>query len=58
MRELWIFKNVFPDQAPIIHQWDEPEEREFDGKKVMGRPTRGFGNATFKYAGKTYEPTP
>jgi len=58
MRELWIFKDVFPDQGPVIHQWDEPEEREFDGKKVMGRPTRGFGDATFKYAGKTYEPTP
>lgn len=30
----------------------------FEGTMVKGRPTRGFGDSTFNYAGKLYEPEP
>jgi alkylated DNA repair dioxygenase AlkB len=38
--------------------WDEPTVREFKGKKVVGRPTKGYGDSTFTYAGKEYKPEP
>ena len=41
---------------PYIDRWDAPVERVFNGKKVMGRPTRAFGSSSFEYAGKLYEP--
>ena len=30
-----------------ITTWDEPRVRMYKGKKVVGRPTRGFGDAPF-----------
>ena len=45
--------------APAIKDWDEPSIRTRpDGTQVVGRPTRGFGDAPFNYAGKEYMPTP
>lgn len=41
-----------------ITTWDEPRVRMYKGKKVVGRPTRGFGDSPFNYAGKLYEPEP
>ena len=38
--------------------WDAPVEREYDGKKIMGRSTQAFGESSFEYAGKLYEPKP
>ena len=39
-------------------EWDEPVEREYNGKKIMGRPTQAFGESNFEYAGKLYKPKP
>lgn len=47
-------KGYFKDQNPIITDWDEPTVREFNGHKVLGRKTAGYGN-TFAYAGKEYK---
>ena len=41
-----------------ITAWDEPRVRMYKGKKVVGRPTRGFGDSPFEYAGKLYNPEP
>lgn len=43
---------------PNITEWDDPTERYFNGKIVKGRPTRGFGEAEFNYAGRVYKPEP
>tara|TARA_R100001377_G_scaffold17089_2_gene8579 strand:- start:720 stop:1301 length:582 start_codon:yes stop_codon:yes gene_type:complete len=50
-------KGVFKDWHLDIDSWDEPKEREFDGRLVKGRPTKGYGSSSFEYAGKLYEPT-
>jgi len=51
-------KNHFRDCDPgIITEWDEPRERKFNGKRVKGRPTKGYGTSSFNYAGKLYKPT-
>ena len=47
-------KGYFKDQNPVITDWDEPTIREFNGHKVLGRKTAGYGS-TFAYAGKEYE---
>jgi alkylated DNA repair dioxygenase AlkB len=46
------------DYYDVITEWDEPQIRIFDGKEVMGRPTRGFGESNFYYAGKYMRPEP
>ena len=51
-------RGAFYDYHPNITEWDKPVERVFNGQKIMGRPTRGFGDAPFKYAGKRYSPDP
>ena len=43
---------------PDIKVWDSPAVRYFNGNKIEGRPTKGYGSAPFEYAGKRYEPTP
>ena len=47
-------KGYFKDQNPVITDWDEPTIREFNGHKVLGRKTAGYGS-TFAYAGKEYK---
>ena len=44
--------------TPEFEYWDEPETREYNGIHVIGRPTRGFGDKPFEYAGKFMEPEP
>jgi alkylated DNA repair dioxygenase AlkB len=51
-------KHIFAEFEHGIDKWDEPRERMFEGTMVKGRPTRGFGDASFEYAGKLYEPEP
>ena len=51
-------KKVFKGENPNIKQWDEPTIRQFDGKEVYGRPTKGYGTSEFNYAGKLYKPEP
>ena len=41
---------------PIIQKWDKPRVRWFNGKKIEGRPTKGYGTSPFNYAGKLYKP--
>ena len=51
-------KDIFSEFEHGIDKWDKPRERMFEGTMVKGRPTRGFGDASFDYAGKLYEPEP
>tara|TARA_R110002050_G_scaffold12682_1_gene41495 strand:+ start:65 stop:643 length:579 start_codon:yes stop_codon:yes gene_type:complete len=51
-------KHIFSEFEHGIDKWDDPRERMFEGTMVKGRPTRGFGDSTFNYAGKLYEPEP
>ena len=53
-----LFKGIMPEYHDIITECDEPQTRIFDGKEVIGRPTRGFGNSNFYYAGKYMRPEP
>lgn len=51
-------KGIFKGWDSGITTWDEPRIRRFQGKRVVGRPTRGFGDKPFKYAGREYNPEP
>jgi alkylated DNA repair dioxygenase AlkB len=51
-------KHIFAEFEHGIDKWDDPRERMFEGNMVKGRPTRGFGDSTFNYTGKVYEPEP
>ena len=51
-------KHIFAEFEHGIDKWDDPRERMFEGTMVKGRPTRGFGDASFDYAGKLYKPEP
>tara|TARA_R100001530_G_scaffold85639_1_gene59685 strand:- start:487 stop:1074 length:588 start_codon:yes stop_codon:yes gene_type:complete len=41
---------------PEIQKWDKPKVRYFNGEKIEGRPTKGYGISPFEYAGKFYKP--
>ena len=51
-------RKALAEYEPIITDWDEPVIREFDGKKIVGRPTKAYGTKSFEYAGRLYEPEP
>ena len=53
-----IIKQALTEYDPRIDEWDEPVVRNFNGKKVIGRPTKAYGTKPFEYAGKLYEPEP
>lgn len=53
-----LFKGIAEGFQPQITDWDAPSLRIFDNKEVEGRPTKGYGDSTFNYAGKQYEPEP
>ena len=53
-----FLKGVAKEFSPTFNKWDEPSVRDFNGLTVEGRPTRGFGDAPFKYAGKSMQPEP
>ena len=53
-----VIKKALVDYQPVITEWDEPVIREFDGKKIIGRPTKAYGTKSFEYAGRLYEPEP
>jgi len=53
-----VIKKALVDYKPVITEWDKPVIREFDGKKVVGRPTKVYGTKSFEYAGKLYKPEP
>jgi alkylated DNA repair dioxygenase AlkB len=41
---------------PFFEKWNPPQTRVYEGKVVKGRPTRGFGDGSFNYAGKHMNP--
>ena len=51
-------KEAVKDFNPSFAYWDEPKVREYGGVQVVGRPTRGFGDGSFEYAGKLMNPEP
>ena len=51
-----VIKGVLKGGPPNIKRWDKPRVRYFKGKKIEGRPTKGYGTSPFDYAGKLYEP--
>ena len=51
-------KGVAKNLNPSFARWDEPDVREYGGVQVIGRPTRGFGDSPFEYAGKHMNPEP
>jgi alkylated DNA repair dioxygenase AlkB len=53
-----LFRGIMKEYHDVITEWDEPNVRIFDGKKIIGRPTRGFGESNFYYAGKYMQPEP
>ena len=53
-----IIKQALTEYDPRIDEWDDPVIRNFNGKKVVGRPTKAYGTKCFEYAGKTYKPEP
>ena len=55
---LMFMKGLMKDKAPTFHEWDKPVDREVDGKLIKGRPTLGYGDFSFEYAGKYMEPRP
>lgn len=55
---LMFMKGLMKDKAPTFHEWDKPVNREVDGKLIKGRPTLGYGDFSFEYAGKYMEPRP
>ena len=53
-----FIKGALHDYYPDIPFWDDPVDREFNGEKISGRPTKAYGSKDFKYAGKVYTPEP
>ena len=53
-----IIKQALTEYDPRIDEWDEPAVRNFNGKKIIGRPTKAYGTKPFEYAGRLYEPEP
>lgn len=52
------FKKYFDSFDPEFTFWDPPVIRDYGGGKIIGRPTRGFGDGVFEYAGKLMDPEP
>ena len=52
-----VIKEGLKGHNPDIRSWDKPTVRYFDGKKIEGRPTKGYGISPFEYEGKLYKPT-
>jgi|TARA_R110000824_G_scaffold354404_1_gene541525 alkylated DNA repair dioxygenase AlkB len=53
-----FIKGAFHQHYPDIPHWDAPVDREFNGQKISGRPTKAYGYDNFEYAGKVYKPEP
>tara|TARA_R110002020_G_scaffold153432_5_gene332849 strand:+ start:262 stop:843 length:582 start_codon:yes stop_codon:yes gene_type:complete len=53
-----LWKGIAKGLQPQIEEWDSPTLREFEGKMVQGRPTKGYGESNFNYAGRLYNPEP
>ncbi len=43
---------------PAFDYWHKPQNRVYNGVEVKGRETRGYGDRSFRYAGKKMHPSP
>ena len=54
-----IIKGALSHLNPDLKHWDKPKIRKDEmGRKITGRPSRGFGDRNFSYAGKSMNPEP
>ena len=54
-----IIKGALSHLNPDLKHWDKPKVRNDEmGRKIKGRPSRGFGDRNFEYAGKMMNPEP
>jgi|TARA_R110002020_G_scaffold202084_7_gene405097 alkylated DNA repair dioxygenase AlkB len=58
MQNIHYLKGALKTYNPQFDHWDAPVIRETKNQTIFGRPTRGFGDAPFKYAGKYMKPEP
>jgi alkylated DNA repair dioxygenase AlkB len=58
MQNIHYLKGALKHFNPIFDRWDEPVVRKTKNGMVYGRPSRGFGDAPFDYAGKHMDPEP
>jgi len=58
MSNIHYLKGALKQFNPTFDRWDEPVVRETKNGMVYGRPSRGFGDAPFEYAGKHMDPEP
>ena len=58
MSNIHYLKGAHKHFNPQFDHWDEPVVRKTNNGMVYGRPSRGFGDAPFEYAGKHMNPEP
>ena len=58
MSNIHYLKGALRHFNPEFDSWDAPVVRETKNGMVYGRPSRGFGDAPFEYAGKYMTPEP
>jgi len=58
MSNIHYLKGALKQFNPTFDRWDEPVVRKTKNGMVYGRPSRGFGDAPFEYAGKHMDPEP
>ena len=57
-QNIHYLKGALKQFNPKFDYWDEPVVRKTKNGMVYGRPSRGFGDAPFEYAGKFMKPEP
>ena len=57
-QNIHYLKGALKQFNPKFDYWDEPVVRKTKNGMVYGRPSRGFGDAPFEYAGKHMKPEP
>ena len=58
MSNIHYLKGALKQFNPEFDYWDEPVVRNTKNGMVYGRPSRGFGDSPFEYAGKFMKPEP
>ena len=57
-QNIHYLKGALKQFNPKFDYWDEPVVRKTKNGMVYGRPSRGFGDSPFEYAGKHMKPEP
>ena len=57
-QNIHYLKGALKQFNPEFDYWDEPVVRKTKNGMVYGRPSRGFGDSPFEYAGKFMKPEP